>query len=412
MERAVAAMIATPNRVSPMRATVAALCANLVGIGIARFGYTPLIPALIAGGWFAPSAAVYLGAANLAGYLAGALAARVLALRLGAPQTLRGAMAVTTVSLLACAFPLDFGPLDFGPLGFAWYFLWRFASGVCGGVCMALAAPTVMPHIPPGRRGIAGGAIFTGVGLGIAASGTLIPLLLGFGLRATWLGLAALTAVLTAVAWQGWPAAVPDAQSAPSPKRRPPASLALRALYVEYALNAVGLVPHMVFLVDFIARGLGWGLHIGAEYWIVFGVGALLGPMLGGHAGDRIGFRAALRLTLVLQAASVALPLFTVSPLALAVSSFVAGASVPGVVAVTLGRVRELLAADPPAQAAAWSWCTIAFSIGQAIAAYAFSYIFAQLDNGYPVLFLLGAVALIVALGVDLVVGLRSRHAG
>ena len=30
---------------------------------------------------------------------------------------------------------------------------------------------------------------------------------------------------------------------------------ALRALYAEYAVNAVGLVPHMVFLVDFVARG-------------------------------------------------------------------------------------------------------------------------------------------------------------
>ena len=58
--------------VPPIRATVAALSANLVGIGLARFGYTPLIPALIAAGWFTPSAAVYLGAANLAGYLAGA----------------------------------------------------------------------------------------------------------------------------------------------------------------------------------------------------------------------------------------------------------------------------------------------------------------------------------------------------
>jgi len=33
--------------VIPARATGAALAANLVGVGLARFGYTPLIPALI-----------------------------------------------------------------------------------------------------------------------------------------------------------------------------------------------------------------------------------------------------------------------------------------------------------------------------------------------------------------------------
>jgi Uncharacterised MFS-type transporter YbfB len=34
------------------RATFAGLCATLVGIGLARFAYTPLIPALIAANWF------------------------------------------------------------------------------------------------------------------------------------------------------------------------------------------------------------------------------------------------------------------------------------------------------------------------------------------------------------------------
>src|SRR5215207_7251621 len=47
-------------------ATASALCAILVGIGLARFAYTPLIPALVEAGWFTPAQAAYLGAANLA----------------------------------------------------------------------------------------------------------------------------------------------------------------------------------------------------------------------------------------------------------------------------------------------------------------------------------------------------------
>jgi len=70
----------------------AGLCASLVGLGLARFAYTPLIPALIAAKWFSPAEAVYLGAANLAGYLAGALIARELGHRAGAVRTLRGMM--------------------------------------------------------------------------------------------------------------------------------------------------------------------------------------------------------------------------------------------------------------------------------------------------------------------------------
>lgn len=41
----------------PGRATAAGLCATLVGIGLARFAYTPLLPALIAEGWFPSSQA-------------------------------------------------------------------------------------------------------------------------------------------------------------------------------------------------------------------------------------------------------------------------------------------------------------------------------------------------------------------
>jgi MFS family permease len=76
---------------------------------------------------------------------------------------LRTSMALATLAFFACAFPLNF----------AWFFAWRFASGVAGGALMVLAAPTVLPSISLSRRGLAGGAIFMGVGAGIVASGTL-----------------------------------------------------------------------------------------------------------------------------------------------------------------------------------------------------------------------------------------------
>lgn len=372
----------------PTRATLAALSANLVAIGLARFGYTPLIPALIAAGWFAPSAAVYLGAANLAGYLAGALAARRVGQALGAAKTLRGAMALTAASLLACAFPLGFG----------WYFVWRFISGLTGGAAMALAAPAVLADLPPERRAIAGGAIFTGVGLGIAASGTLVPALVEWGVREAWFGLAALALALTAATWRYWPQA-----AAPAPSSSPPgSSTALRALYLEYALIAAGQVPHMVFLVDFIARGLGRGLAAGGHYWTVFGLGALAGPLVAGHLGARFGFRTLLRAAFAWQAACVALMLVSTAAPALLLSSLVIGASVPGSVAIVIGRTHELIPSDPTRQAAAWSYCTLAFALGQAVAGYVYSYIFAHAEHGYPVLFALAATAMLLGLALDL----------
>jgi len=382
--------------------TASGLCALLVGIGLARFAYTPLIPALIAAEWFSAAQAAYLGAANLAGYLVGALAARRLAARVPAAHALRGMMLLATGAFFACATPMSF----------LWFFLWRFLAGLAGGTLMVLAPATVLPHVPPARRGLAGGLILTGVGLGIAASGTLVPLLLRAGLVAAWCGLGALALALTALAWRGWPAGAPVAPAAPSRAgavggRGGGTGLILAVLFVEYGINASGLVPHMVFLVDFVARDLGHGLATGAAYWVVFGVGALLGPAAAGAVGDRVGFGPALRLSLLVQAAAVAVLALTATPAALAVSSFVIGAFVPGCSTLVLGRVRELLPDDAAAQTAAWSRATIAFALGLAAAAYGFSFVFER-AGGYALLYALGGAVLLVAFTLDLAVALRS----
>jgi predicted MFS family arabinose efflux permease len=391
LERLIVRVIASTNTIAHWRAISAGLCANLVGVGLGRFAYTPLIPALIAAHWYSPSSTVYLGAANLAGYLAGALSAQPIATRAGAAPALRAMMAVASAAFFACAFPLSLG----------WFFVWRFAAGVAGGALMALAAPAVLPHVSPARRGLASGAIFTGVGLGIAASGTLVPLLIPAGLVQTWFGLGALALLLTAISWGGWPCEGQPARRLPSaaPRRHP----VLIALYVEYALNAVGLVPHMIFLVDFVARGLGRGLVIGAQYWVLFGIGAMLGPLANGRLADRIGFAAALRLALFIQAVCVALLAFSATPVSLSISSFVTGAMVPGVVPLVLGRVHDLIPHNADQQRSAWGLCTTAFALGQAAAAYGFSYVFARAGGAYQALFALGAAALAAALVIDLI---------
>jgi predicted MFS family arabinose efflux permease len=370
------------------RATFSGLCAILVGIGLARFAYTPLLPALIAGGWFAPASAAYLGAANLAGYTAGALLASSLAARFGPVSILRAMMLLATAAFFACSVPL----------AFAWFFVWRLASGVAGGVLMVLAAPTVLPHVPAARRGLAGGAIFTGVGLGIAASGTVVPLLLRWGLTPAWCGLGVLALVLSALAWTGWPRVA--GSSVGGRLERPPrlrSSVGLKAIYVEYGLNAIGLVPHMVFLVDFVARGLGRGLDVGGRYWVLFGVGAMLGPVLAGRAADRIGFRWALRWALGIQMVAVAVLAVWTSTGWLVVSSLLIGAFVPGVV----GRVQEL--ASPETRTAAWGHATTAFAVGLTAAGYGFSFVYSRTES-YATLFALGGAIIALALVIDLAV--------
>jgi predicted MFS family arabinose efflux permease len=116
-----------------------------------------------------------------------------------------------------------------------------------------------------------------------------------------------------------------------------------------------------------------------------------------------------------LQAGLVALLVFSASPLSLSISSIVIGAMVPGVVALVLGRMHELIPHDADQQRKAWGLCTTAFALGQAAAAYGFSYIFALAGGTYRVLFALGAAALATALVIDVLMARLStkpRRAG
>jgi len=382
-------------RVAAWRTILAGLSASLVGIGLARFAYTPLIPPLIQAHWFSASDVISLGAANLAGYLVGALLGRPLAQRVGNVQALRAMMLAVTAAFLACGFPVSV----------AWFFFWRFVSGVAGGTIMVLVAATLLPHVPQARRGLTSGAIFLGLGLGIAGSGTVVPLLLGLGLRDTWIGLAAVSAAFTAASWFAWPGAAAAAQTpAAAPDAKPGASpRAMLAFYAQYALMAVGLVPAMVFLVDFIARGLQQGAHAGALFWVLYGIGAIFGPPLYGLLGDRLGARNALRTVLAVQALALAGLYALDTSVALGLVAIVIGTFPPGIVPIVLARVHELEPHSAARQNRTWSRATTVFAAAQAIAGYAYSALFNASHGDHRLLFLIAALGIALSLAIDFV---------
>ena len=380
----------------------AGLCASLVSVGLARFAYTPLIPALIHAQWFSAGDVVYLSAANLIGYLIGALAGRPLGQRLGNRLALRLMMVVVTLSFLACAYPLSM----------LWFFAWRLLSGIAGGVIIVLVAATVLPHVPAARKGLASGAIFVGVGLGVAASGTLVPPLLSLGLQDTWLGLGALALLLTAASWHGWPADTHRAAPAVAPAANVPgvkADPGVLLLYVQYGLMAAGLVPVMVFLVDFVARGLGAGAHVGAMVWVMYGIGAIAGPVTYGLVADKLGARMGIRLMLGIQAIALGLLCVCHGTLALMLLAVVFGSFPPGIVPLALARIHELIP-DHKGQQVGWSRATVSFATCQAITGYAYSAVFNATGGKHVALFGLACAALIIAILLEPAMRLVRRN--
>lgn len=377
----------------------AGLCASLIGIGFARFAYTPLIPPLIASRWLDPDAVIYLAAANLLGYLLGAVAGRRVASALGSVAVLKGAMLLTVVSFLACAVPFSTG----------WFFAWRLISGITGGAIMVLVGSVVLPHVPPERKGMAAGAIFLGLGLGIAASGSLVPFLIRISLSATWIGLALMSFILAMLTWHAWPANVkPTALGSvtPSPIQRQQ----LRHLYGQYGLMAIGVVPSMVFLVDYAVRGLHWSVDAGSMLWVVFGVGALVGPMAYGAAADRMGFAKAMRIALASQVLATAVLCATDFSPAIVVAAFALGTFPPGAVPLVLGRVNQLVGSPADAQQTAWSRATTAFAIVQAGAGYMDSVLLTASGSNFSTMFALACAAFAIALSWDLLASTGSER--
>lgn len=361
------------------------LLALLIGHGIGRFAYTPLIPTLVEAGWATPSEAFYLSAGNLAGYLIGATSVLWAAQRFGAASVIRLALLLVLTGTAAGALPFGF-----------WFWLpWRVGTGIAGAFIIILAASSTLARSPIEQRGKIAGLMFAGIGLGTMLSATLVPIFASYGPVTAWLSLAALVAIAMPIAWGSWPAkgaAVP-------PRMR--WSFALVLVSIGYIADAIGFIPHSVFLVDYVARGLGLGLTQGSTVWAAFGIGAMMGPLLAGWMADKIGFPAAYAAVLVIKGLSVGLILTSNALPVLLISAAVTGAMTPGIAVVASGTA--LVFAGPQGHMGAWRTLTVIFAAAQGLGGWVYSNWFAQTHEyrglfwSALILFIIGGAAAIAA---------------
>jgi predicted MFS family arabinose efflux permease len=363
------------------RAAVSGLLAMFLGLGVARFGYAPLVPALVVAHWYSATQAFWLGAVNLLGYFLGAALIRGWRGPLHARPLVLGLMAATALSLLASA-------VNWGVL---WFGAWRLLSGIAGGVLMVLMAAAVVGRAPPAQKGRVSGITFAGMGSGITLSALLIPMLLTHGLVFTWAALGTLGVAATL----GVAVLMPGSVIMPAPKgtAKGRAGRAVWLLVAAYALSAFGFVPHMLFWSSFVAIGLHRGIAAGAHVAAWLGVAAALGPVVLGRVADRFGFLTTLAAGYAVMACAVALPLVNDATWALDASAMGVGAVALGAVMLAAGAIAGLVPANR--LAAEWGFATMAYAVSQALTAALFSNLF-HLTGSFLLLFAIGAVSLAV----------------
>ncbi|MFN3743355.1 MAG: YbfB/YjiJ family MFS transporter [Hyphomicrobiaceae bacterium] len=356
-----------------------------VGMGLGRFSYTAMVPALIASGELTALEAGRIGALNIAGFALGALLSVPVSARWGAYRVLALAAALSVIALAASAVPL----------GFAWLALWRTLLGVAAGIIMVMSLALIAATAPATRRPVAGGFVFAGVGLAIFVTGILVPRLLMHSLPVAWLGLAACGLAAIVLAIWGWHAA-PGAVARPPAARAAPAanpwSWPLHLLLAGHFFFSMAIVPHTLYWVDYIARGLGLGMAAGGFHWSVVGMASVAGPWSMAALGLRLGTAWALPISFITLGLGIAAPLISDAGGVLLLSSVLFGAQ-PGLSALMAARVRDLAEAEhmPRLMRA----MILASAAGAVLAGAALPQIY-ELTLSHVLVFALGGAAMII----------------
>ena len=366
--------------------SLAGLCCMLVGVGLGRFAYTPILPLMISEHWLTSLQAGYLGAINFLGYLLGAILGRICIQWLGSLRTIQYALIACTMSFFLCM-------LSFGSF---WLDFWRAVAGFGGALLMITAPTLIFPHVPPHLKGRVGGIIFSGVGIGIVISGIVVPFTGLIGLRLTWfvVGFIALLALL--FAWFNLPKVETHEQSkvqsllASLPEFKWPVIL----LTIAYFFGAIGFTPHSLFLVACIQFYFHYSSIFGGLCWALFGIGAVIGTISFGFLADHLGVAKCFAGAYVLATALIACILSTDNMIIIAITSFLMGMLFLSTVSLAAAELSQLVTHH--AYAALWGVLIVSFAVGQTGTAYLISHLMQQ-SNGFILIFLLALGTLFIA---------------
>ena len=347
-------------------------------LGLARFGYTSILPAMQEALGLSNTQTGVLQTWNLAGYLAMVVPAGVLASRFGPRVVISAALLVVAAGMGLTGLVPVFGAACAG----------RFLAGVGGAGGNVPAMALVSAWFGPRRRGVAAGVGVGGSSVALIVTGPLIPAIVARGgengWRLSWYILTGLTLAVFAVAGaflRNRPAEkglrpIGEPGSEGGAVGDPPAGSPLdwsgvyrsrmvwrlAAIYFgfgfSYIIYATFFIRHLTGELGFSERGAG-------SLWMQIGLLSSVSGLLWGGASDRWGRRRILLWVFGLQAAAFLLlglrrdgVLVHLSAMLFALTAW----SVPALMAALSGDLF-----GPRLAPAALGLLTMVFGVGQAV---------------------------------------------
>lgn len=345
----------------------AAAMAAVMGVG--RFAYTPILPAMHAEASLSAANAGFLATLNFAGYLLATLwplLAHWLGAVPGPKTTLRFGLATCFAATLAMGLTESLA---------LWGML-RFVSGFASALSMIYATTMVLDALARSNRSGAAAIHFSGVGFGISVSGLMVLLFeqLQVGWRGMWFGAAAVIALLVPLALMTVARRTPHAAATAAPASvatsvsAPRQAVVARGrnpwwLVAAYACAGLGFIISGTFL-PLIAKETPATAPYAAFCWVIVGLAAIPSNVLWAWVARRAGATASLVVQYALQAVAVVLPIFWQTPLALLVGGLLLGGTFMGIVTVASARARDIA---PQRTAEMLALMTACYSVGQII---------------------------------------------
>ena len=369
------------------RSTLYILLGGMLGLvvvmGIGRFAFTPILPLMQRDLGMSNTVAGWLAGLNYLGYLGGAVLCSV------APQLLRSRLLTGGSLLLSLATTLFMG----FTISIFWWGLMRLVGGFVSAVIFIVISAEVGEALTRRGYGHWVGALYGGVGLGIALSGFLVPQLdkVG-GWSSTWIGMGIL-ATLLAVSG----IALGRKRSLVQPTTISTTAHAgnlksVRLLAVAYFFEGLGYIVTATFIVAIIS--VTPGLEAFAPYsWVAVGLAAVPSTLFWPYLARRIGSRQALLAAYALQATGILVSVWADSIVEVVFVSITFGGTFLGIVAMTLAEGNQRMRGEGGRAAA---FLTASFGVGQVLGP-VLAGMLADLQQGFALPLMLAAAC--VALG-------------
>ncbi|MEH6577134.1 MAG: YbfB/YjiJ family MFS transporter [Amphritea sp.] len=363
----------------------------ILTVGIARFCYTTLLPAMQEQAGLGDAAGGFLATVNYIGYMCGALLAAFVG-NLKTKDTLYRAGLITAVITTAAMAATD--------NLYIWTIL-RYFSGLSSAAGMLISAGLIMNWLIRHKRRTELGIHYSGAGLGIIVSAVAAQAMLNYlDWREQWFALGVIGAFIAIPAWRWLPR--PDTRhqtiSGQKLEDNPPSRKWLLLLMAMYFCAGYGYVISATFLVAIVeAQPTLQG--DGQLVWMFVGISASPAVIIWDRIARRIGDLKSLLIAFIIQIIGIILPALNDTLWVVILSAILYGGSFIGIVSLVLAMAGRFYPTKP---AKLMGKLTLLYGVAQ-IAAPAIAGIIAENNGSYADSLYIAAIVSLAGIGFILI---------